>query len=149
MKGENQVLLQADDINSCARWATEWQLPFNVSKCKVLHLGLSNPMFSYTMDGTLLDEVSEEKNLGVIIDKDLKFHSHTALVFNKANRLLGLLKHCFVNLSSTTFVNLYKVIIRPVLECNNTIWGPFYATDINNVENIQRKLLNQFLLFII
>ena len=57
------------DINSCARWATEWQLPLNVSKCKVLHLGLSNPMLSYTMDGNLLEEVFEEKYLSVIIDK--------------------------------------------------------------------------------
>ena len=62
-------------INSCARWATEWQLPFNMSKCKILHLGLLNPMFSYTMDSNLLEEVSEEKDLGVIINKDFKFHS--------------------------------------------------------------------------
>ena len=67
----------------------------------------------------------------------MKFHSNTALVVNKSNRLLGLLKHCFV--ISTTFINLYKAIIRPVLEYGNTIWGPFYATDINNIENIQRK----------
>jgi len=75
-----------DDINSCAGRAVEWQLPFNVSKCKILHLGHFNLMFSY---GNLLEEMSEEKDIGVIIDKDLKFHSHTALIVNKANRLLG------------------------------------------------------------
>jgi len=96
-------------------------------------------MFSYTMDGNLLEEASEEKDLGVIIDKDLKFHSHTALVANKANRLLGLLKHCFINLSSTTLTNLYKALISPVLEYSKTIWGPFYTTNINKLENIQRK----------
>jgi len=90
------------------------------------------------MDSNLL-EVSEEKDLGVIIDKDLKLHSHTALVVNKANRLLGLLKHCFINPSSTLFTNLYKALIHPVLEYGNTIWGPFYTTDINKLENIQRK----------
>ena len=42
-------------------------------------------MFSYPMDGNLV-EVSEEKDLGVIIDKD--FHSNTASVVNKANRRL-------------------------------------------------------------
>ena len=88
------------------------------------------------MDGNLLEEVSEERDLGVIIDKDLKFHSHTALVVNKANRLLGLLKHCFVNLSSTTFINLYRAIISLFLEYGNNIWNSFYATDIDNVENI-------------
>ena len=65
-----------DDINSCVKWALEWQLPFNVSKCKILHLGHFNPIFSYTMDCNLLEEVSQEKDLGVTIDKDLEFHSH-------------------------------------------------------------------------
>ena len=102
----------------------EWQLPLNISKRKILHLGHSNPMFSYTthMDGNLLEKVSEERILGVIIDKELKFHSHTALVVNKANRMLGLIRHCFVNLSFTTLTNLYKALI---LEYSNTIWVPF------------------------
>ena len=45
------------------------------------------------MDGNFLEEVSEEKDFGIIIDKKLKFHSHTALVVNKANRMLGLVRH--------------------------------------------------------
>ena len=65
-------------------------------------------MFSYSMDGNLLEEVSEEKDLGVIIDKELKFHSLTAFIVNKAIRMLGLLRHCFVNLSFTTFTNFIK-----------------------------------------
>jgi len=98
------------------------------------------------MDANLIEEVSEEKDLGVIIDKDLKFHSHTALVVNKDNRLLGLLKHCFITLSSTTFTNLYKALIRPVLEYG-IIWGPFYTTNINNkLENIQRKATKLFVI---
>jgi len=60
------------------------------------------------MDGNLLEEVSEEKNLGVIIDKELKFHSHTVLVVNKANRMLGLIRNCFVNLSFTTLLIYIK-----------------------------------------
>jgi len=30
------------------------------------------------MAGKVLEEVSEEKYLGIILDKDLKFHSNTA-----------------------------------------------------------------------
>ena len=65
-------------------------------------------MVSNTMDGNLLKEVSEEKDLGIIIDKKLKFHSHTALVVNKANRMLGLVRHCFVNLSFTTYISTHS-----------------------------------------
>ena len=47
------------------------------------------------MAGKVLEEVSEEKDLAVILDKDLKFHSNTAAVVNKVNRLLGLIQNCF------------------------------------------------------
>ena len=71
----------------------------------------------------------EEKDLGVIIDKDLKFHVQTAAVINKANRLLGLIKKCFVNISIESFIILYKSLVRPCLEYGNVIWGPFYMSD--------------------
>ena len=43
-----QFTLQ-EDIDKCVQWSMDWQLPFNVSKCKVLHLGQFNPNHSYTM----------------------------------------------------------------------------------------------------
>ena len=95
-------------------------------------------MFSYTLDGYLLEEVSEEKGLGVIIDKELKFRSHTALVVNKANRMLGLIRIFLLTFLGSAFINLYKVLIRPILEYGNTIWGPFYTID-SKLENIRRK----------
>ncbi len=36
--------------------------------------GLKNFKAEYIMDGTTLDTVIEEKNLGVLIDEELKFH---------------------------------------------------------------------------
>ena len=60
------------------------------------------------MDGNLLGEVSEEKNLGVISDKELKFHSNTALVVNKIS-----ISHCFANLSSATYTNSYTALLFP------------------------------------
>ena len=38
-----------DDIDSCVKWSSVWQLPFNISKCKLLHLGQFNPRHSYRM----------------------------------------------------------------------------------------------------
>ena len=44
---------------------------FNVSKCKVMHLGYKNNGYSYYMDGKVLDTVEQEKDLGILITKDL------------------------------------------------------------------------------
>ena len=44
---------------------------FNVVKCKVMHIGHRNSGFRYCMDGTELDTVDEEKDLEIIIIRDL------------------------------------------------------------------------------
>ena len=80
-----------------------------------------------------------KKDLGVIIDAQLKFHSQCSVVVNKANRLLGLIKKSFLNITTDMFTSLYKALVRPVLEYGNLIWAPHYKTDINKLENIQQK----------
>ena len=64
------------DLDNLVRWSADWQLRFNSSKCHHLHIGRETG-FIYTMeeDGsrrTTVSEVKQEKDLGVIIDKDLK-----------------------------------------------------------------------------
>jgi len=90
------------------------------------------------MFGCTLEEVTEEKDLG-IIDNQLKFHAQTASVSNKSCRLLGLIKKSFANISKDRFLQFYTSLVRPCLEYANAIWGPFYTTDKNRLEAIQRK----------
>ena len=40
---------------------------FNLDKCKVMHLGFNNPHVDYFMDAIQIQEVHEEKDLGVIV----------------------------------------------------------------------------------
>ena len=51
------------DINRLAEWARKWAMEFNLAKCKVMHLGRSNPKTVYTMNGVALSETDEEKDL--------------------------------------------------------------------------------------
>jgi len=39
--------LQAD-LNRLTEWSEKWQMPFNTSKCRVMHLGTANNKFEYT-----------------------------------------------------------------------------------------------------
>lgn len=61
-----------EDANKVFAWSEEWQLPFNVEKCKVMHYGGNNQDYSYSMNNTSLENIREEKDLGVIFDKNLK-----------------------------------------------------------------------------
>ena len=77
-----------------------------------------------------------KKDLGIIIDNELKFHKHTAMAIKKANRILGLIKKSFVNLDTNSLPLLYKSLVRPHLEYGNIIWGPHYKEDQKALEKV-------------
>jgi hypothetical protein len=60
-----------------------WQLEFNVSKCKVLHLGISNERMKYEMSETILEITTREKDLEVFTDEEIKFHGNVVKTINK------------------------------------------------------------------
>jgi len=37
------------DLNNIQKWSEEWQLKFNSTKCKVMHLGNANDRSKYSM----------------------------------------------------------------------------------------------------
>ena len=56
------------DIESLYTWSKRWQLPFNVEKCKILHIGKSNPKHNYYMNGRILEKIETQNDLGVLMD---------------------------------------------------------------------------------
>ena len=66
------------------------------------------------MEGTEIQAVSEEKDLGVVVDEKLRFSRHIAAAC--ANRKLALLKHTFKYWTEESLVTLFKVFVRPHLE---------------------------------
>jgi len=61
-------------------------------------------------------DVSDEKDLGVIISQDLKWEKQCSAVVCAANGVLGMIKRNFVDRSKDTILALYKSIVRPHLE---------------------------------
>ena len=104
-----------------------------------MHVGSTNKECSYTMMGHKLKETGEEKDLGITVDKSLKFHSQTSAVVARAFRQLGIIKRAFVNLDEFTLPLLYKSMVRPILEYCNTVWGPVMCGDQDRIERVQRR----------
>ena len=55
-----------------------------------MHFGKKNPKNYFVLYDRVLDTVTQEKDLGVIVDDQLKFHEHTTVAAKKANQILGL-----------------------------------------------------------
>ena len=127
------------DLDTLTAWSVAWQLPFNCAKCKVMHVGASNPRYSYSMQGHVLEETAEEKDLGLTMDDQLQFHSQTCSVVTRALRTLGMIKRAFANLDEVTLPLLYKTMVRPILEYGNCVWGPVMCGDQDRLERVQRR----------
>ena len=125
-----------DDLDNFTKRSDRWKFSFNTSKCESLHIGKSNPKQQYTMNGYLLDNVDSKKDLGVIMDSELKFHIHASSAIKKANKILGLIKRTFANLDANTLPLFYKSMVRPHLEYGNTVWSPHFKLDQQAIEKV-------------
>ena len=50
-------------IDKLSEWADKWSMKFNISKCKIMHLGKSNPKHQYTMNNIPMISSTEEKDV--------------------------------------------------------------------------------------
>ena len=132
------------DLNKLQDWSDRMQMCFHPDKCKVMHLGGNNNHGCYTLpksDGQVhtLGAADCEKDLGVNIDAKLKFSTHIEQIVNKANRVLGCLRHTFKHMTADVFLQLHKALIRPHLEYASCIWSPHLKKDMDAIEWIQRR----------
>lgn len=136
---ENGNIMLQNDLNTITKWAETWKMEFNVDKCKIMHLGNQNPKHTYTMSGTNLETTKEERDLGVLVDDKLGFDNHIRTIVKKANRMLGLIRIGFSCLDKEIFMNLYPVLVRPLLEYCVQVWTPYKRKYVNLLEGVQRR----------
>ena len=135
---ENRHQFQ-DDIERLGEWSKTWQLHFNTDKCKVMHLGKKNTRKTYMMDGDVLEATAAEKDIGVMVQENFKPSLHCVKVAAKTYGVLGQLGRVVLYRDSNTFIRLYLVYVRPILEYCIQAVGPHTAADKLSLERVQMR----------
>ena len=128
------------DINNMYSWTEQSLLTFNPDKCVSMTISRSgNNNRQYKLNGTPLNISTSERDLGVIIDNRLQFNDHVQAKINKSNSIMALIRKTYTFLDNSSFLLLYKSLVRPHLEYANQIWKPHLKKHIHAIENVQRR----------
>ena len=122
-----------DDLHSLEKWESDWRVEFNPSKSNVIWVTRRRTLFKfqYKLQGKVLGTVDTTKYLGINLSHDLRWNDHVNEITTKANKTLN-----FSTPQSKE--RAYKALVRPIVEYSATVWNPYVAKNIQQVEMIQR-----------
>jgi len=118
-------------------WTRVWHLDFNIEKCKIMRIGHKHQA-DHKLNGVKLEEVEEERDLGITLANSLKPSSRCAKAAAKAMQVLGLIKRNFVINDEDDFRLLFNGFVCPHLEYCMSVCSPYLRKDIECLENVQR-----------
>ena len=94
------------DLKKLGAGSKEWKMVFKADKCKVLHFGHNNGQVHYVIDDNILESVEDERDLGIIIQSNLKVDKQCAKAARTANR------RSFINNGVDIILPLYKFLVH-------------------------------------
>ncbi len=116
-------------------------MKFNTDKCHILHVGRTNPKYSYSLGNSKLTSVEEERDLGVIIENTLKNGRQCERAARSANGVLSQILRAFSYRDKKVLPSIFKTYVRPHLEFAAPVWNPHRQSDIETLEKVQIRLV--------
>ena len=135
---ESQKHLQ-ERIDNISNWAEEWKMEINAAKSKIMHLGKNNPCLPYSVNGTEIQTVTSEKDIGFWITDDLSTKTHVQKARGKALGEISRIRRNFSYIDKRAFCVLYNQRIRPHLDYGMCACPPDSAADAKILERVQGK----------
>ena len=143
INSERDFKILQDDLRSLEKWALDWGMKFNPSKCYIMtisgHKKRKQLDFYYDLCNHVLEKVHHNPYLGVQFSADLKWSTHIGRICNKASSTLGFLQRNISQCSRKCKKIAYISLVRSKLEYASLVWDPYLQQDIEKIEKIQRK----------
>ena len=138
IKDTEDTLKLQKDIDQLGCWARKWGMRFQPVKCNMIQITrkrIKKIHASYTLEGTVLENVESIKYLGVTITNDLRWNTHVSNICTKANRTLGFLRRNLYSCPQEVKEVAYKGLVCPVLEYSGKPSGVGLQNELEKVQN--------------
>jgi Reverse transcriptase (RNA-dependent DNA polymerase) len=159
-------ILFADDTNACcsgnsleevktianveleklSTWFCANNLSINVKKTNYIlfrnkrRFALDNT-FKIFLSGQELEMVQSTKFLGILIDEDLNWKTHTSYIASKVAKNVGIIYRNKNALDKRVMKLLYISLIQPYLNYCIIVWGSAYDNALKSVTLIQKRAI--------
>jgi len=127
-------------------WCNENDLHLNLDKCSVMSVSnrqdrnIIKVDYRYGHSDRPFKRVTEQKDLGVIVDSKLNFGNHINFITSKAYSTLGFIKRfCYDVRDVQSLKTLYYTFVQSILEYCCVVWLPYDHTWINRIESVQKQ----------
>jgi len=124
-------------IDALHEWAESWQLSVSVEKCSVLSIGKQIIVPSLSITNNILPVNTLCRDLGILIQSDLKPSAHIHEIVTKAQKRINCILRSFISRDVNMLLRAYLVYVRPLLENNTIVWSPSLIQDFEAVERVQ------------
>ena len=92
-------------------------------------------------NNTLLEEKTEHKHLGLIIQRNCRWDSHIRQIVNKTNMLISCLRFYKYKLTRKALETMYRSFILPIFDYADIIWDGCTDEQSKNLENLHLEAI--------
>ena len=140
--------LANDELSNVNQWMRSNNLTLHPQKTLALYISpysrKSSPNLTLTLDADQISISDAAKYLGLLVDDQLSFKNHIALLENKISRSVGIMYKLSYYLPSNTLLLLYYSLIHTQLMHVLSIWASTFPTYLikHPKENTKQRIKN-------
>ena len=130
------------DLRDTVDWGGKWLVDFNAGKTQLVLFDRSNNTGAIyvKMDGSVLEEKSSFKMLGLIFSSKLDWGSYIISITKSASKKIGALIRSMKFLSPDVALYLYKSTIRSCMEYCCHVWAGAPSCYLELLDNLQKRI---------
>jgi len=101
--------------------------------------GRGKPRNQYRLGDEGIESSPAKKDLGVLVDEKVGMTQQHALSAQRVNHILGCIKSSMASRLREVILPLCSAVVRPHLESCIQLWSPQHRTDLDLLEQVQRR----------
>ena len=138
---KNVITKLEQNANHLITWFPENHMKFNEDKCHLIIFGTREEKVSMHVGEVQIEEIDDEKLLGITLDKKLTFKKHVQAICKKASQKLHALTRISIYMEPKKLKVLMKAFVMSQFSYCSLIWMFHDRTLNNKINRIHERAL--------